>query len=250
MEQLNLYPQKFKNRGPVILFSLLSWFLLFPFSLYCRIEGGAMDFTSVSNVLSLLITPAPCLLIYLYTFAIYRKRRSITLILFAFILTAITPIYTIFTQYGVYSFLNVQTVISFLARTLFVVALILAGVFLYIRSSNRVFIILAPVLGILISLNFYVYYVAFIYTYGGSFSALLNNHGFYMNQLAQLFEVLGQLLLYVALLILGLGLTGKPAPAPALDPEQALNLLYERRCREEISAEEYQAQRAEIIRNL
>ena len=236
MNQMNSCKPQFKAKVPVIILSAISWLFL---SLWFVYSFNGYFSTRPIYYFTRFVQPLPCLLMFLFALVFYRTRKANLFAMFVFLSAAIVPsvelVMVVIDEYVSVTYLF-TSILYYSAIPL----LILAGISRGKGSSNKVLVIIAMALMILAE---FIWFLDWIPNFVDYLRYELHGYGIFL-----LLRYLGFFLLYTALLLFGLNPV--KAPTPALDPEQALNLLYERRCREEISAEEYQAQRAEIIRNL
>ncbi|MBE6956122.1 MAG: hypothetical protein E7450_01545 [Ruminococcaceae bacterium] len=252
MEQLTLSNQSApKGRVLLIILSIVAWALLSLSFLFYAIRIIPQFSFSVYDVLwftARLIEPLACGALFLFALVFYRNGKAAGLVIVPFVLASVIPLFGCI-EYFIdsirYEYFDILNTVFYLIDLLFVIFAILAGIFACIRSTKKVFIILAVVFGFLSQCTYFYYFCLQAWDWLRYFP---DDIQYLMYLIFRLLNIWGSSLLYVAMLILGLNMAKKSAPA--LTPEQALTLLYERRCREEISAEEYQAQRAEIIRNL
>lgn len=234
MNQINQRTLSYKT--PVLLLSIIS--LVFTvlgcitdFLYYNSFSRFTISFFSVFILISFLLYIAPCVLFLLYIIKFYNEFKATVIVSVIFGLIAVTPL---FLGFG-----------SLLFDILIIVTFTLAAISALKGFSKKIFLIIAIVAGLFvefmkaINIIWYIKYDLFYFF----------NHFSY---------IIGTTTFYIALLLFGLKnripalLSTSPEKKPSgkADPEQALRLLKDKLDFGMITEEEYQAQRAEIIRKL
>lgn len=200
----------------------------------------------IENILSLILTLAPIVLLVLYIFKFHSNLKATVIVPIIFGILGLNIIFDFlfvygFSSYGIYRILD----LAILVCSILAVISALKG------FNKKVFVIIAmsvcllrEVLALMDMFAFMHYVVVPLYLY--FFTSLLS--------------IIGAITLYTALLLFGLknkipsvvslSPEKEKARAEKMNPEQALKLLKDKLDLDMITEEEYQAQRAEIISKL
>lgn len=240
-----------KYRTPITLLAIAALFFVlldavsyFAYYYYENVGSGipcvlVFDFPSLLSWVSLILKLLPFLLL-LFATGLFHSRKAPILVALVFASVALGPIYeavrTIFIRF------SVPEVVPFLVNMITVALFTLATVSILKGMPNKLFIVLAPAVGLalaLISLIALPDLVGHYITRGWHFYLLTAPAG-----------ILASILLNLALLLFGLKNRVHTVPETVdIDPELKLLLLQEKLERGDITEEEYRAMRADIIHN-
>lgn len=219
---------------PILLLSIIS----LVFTVLCYIAYFKYDFSSVFDLISLILYITPCVLFLLYIIKFYNEFKATVIVPLIFGLIAVSPLFyciiDMIYKYNIYF-------ISLLFDILIIVTFTLAAISALKGFSKKIFLIIAIVAGLFVECVSFLGFLNIIFFHPTRFSNLL-----------------GTITFYIALLLFGLNnripalLSTSPEKEPSgkADPEQALRLLKDKLDFGMITEEEYQAQRAEIISKL
>lgn len=207
----------------------------------------AFHLPSVFELISFLLDIAPCVLFLLYIIKFYNDFKATFIIPLIFGLIAVTPL----TYYIRDIIFKYNIFLGNLHYDIFIiVTFVLAAISALKGFSKKIFLIIAITTGLI---------VEFLVTINlfKTISWYIEN-GLYYSIFTRSSYIIGTTTFYIALLLFGLknripallSTSPKKEPSGKADPEQALMLLKDKLDFGMITEEEYQAQRAEIIRKL
>jgi len=240
-----------KYRTPITLLAVAALFFMlldavsyFAYYYYENVGSGipcvlVFDFPTLLGWGSLILKLLPFLLL-LFAIGLFRSRKAHILVALVFASVALGPIYeavrTIFVRF------SVPELVPFLMDMITVALFTLATVCILKGRPDKLFIVLAPAVGLALALASLI-----------TFPDLMEHYitrGWYFYLLTAPAGILASILLNLALLLFGLKNRVHTVPETVdIDPELILLLLQDKLERGDITEEEYQAMRADIIRN-
>lgn len=257
---MSLYRERTLNcKTPIVILSLISlaFTLLSSITYFVYFEPNysngdfryeiATYFSSVLSLMSFALSIVPKVLLVIYVLKFFKEFKATIVIPAIFAAIAVSPLISVINSFV---FGSDFTVANLIMNIVVIVTFTMATVSALKGLSNKIFIVIPTVLGLILNL----FSLLSIFSIGGYYI----RNGMYLYLVTSPASIIASTTFYIALLLFGvknripaiLSVSPEKGNVEKMSSEQALRLLKDKLDLGMINEEEYQVQRAEIISKL